>query len=107
MYNVTEVQYGFGLADIDAPFSNHYWASATVIGYLFSGELGLGGGLGYNQYNDGYTVPLFADVRYFMGKQRNKFFVAADGGFYVNFENFEDYSRVFAQSVAGNHRTAG
>ncbi len=100
-YNITEVQYGFGLAEIDVPFSHHYVGVSTAFGYLFGGKLGLGGGLGYNQYNDGYTMPLFADVRYLMGKQRVKFFAAGDGGFYFNFKNFKDYSRVFANPSLG------
>ena len=100
-YNLTEVQYGFGLAKINVPFSHHYAGVSTAFGYLFSGKLGIGAGLGYNQYNDGYTIPIFADVRYLMGKQRVKFFAAGDGGFYLNFKNFKDYSRVFANPTLG------
>lgn len=101
LYNLTELQYGFGLAKVDVPFSHHYMGISSILGYRFGGGLALGGGVGYNQYNDGYTVPLFADVRYFMGKQRVKFFAAADGGFYFNFKNFKDYSRVFANPSLG------
>lgn len=100
-YNLTELQYGFGLAEIDVPFSNHYMGISTINGYMFGGGLGLGVGVGYNQYNDGYTVPLFGDIRYIMGKQRIKFFAAGEGGFLFNFENFKDYSRVFANPSLG------
>lgn len=100
-YNLTEVQYGFGLGLIDVPFSHHYAGISTVNGYRFGGGLALGVGVGYNRYNDGYAVPLYADVRYFMGKQRIKFFVAVPGGFFVNFDNFEDYSRVFGNPSLG------
>jgi len=100
-YNLTEVQYGFGLGLIDVPFSHHYAGISTVNGYRFGGGLALGVGVGYNRYNDGYAVPLYADVRYFMGKQRVKFFVAVPGGFFVNFDNFEDYSRVFGNPSLG------
>ncbi len=100
-YNLTEVQYGFGLGLIDVPFSHYYAGISTVNGYRFGSGLALGVGVGYNQYNDGYTVPLYADVRYFMGKQRVKFFVAVPGGFFVNFDNFKDYSRVFGNPSLG------
>jgi len=100
-YNLTELQYGFGLGVIDVPFSNHYAGISTINGYRFGSGLALGVGVGYNQYNDGYTVPLFADIRYFMGSQRVKFFVAVPGGFFVNFDNFEEYSRVFGNPSLG------
>ena len=40
-------------------------------------------------------------MRYFMGKQRVKFFFAMPAGFLLNFDNFEDYSRVFLNPSAG------
>ena len=100
-YNLTELQYGFGLGIIDVPYSHHYGGISTINGYLFGNGLALGVGVGYNYYNDGYAVPLYADVRYFMGKQRVKFFLAVPGGFLMNFDNFKDYSRVFGNPSAG------
>jgi len=100
-YNLTELQYGFGLQQVDVPFSHHYMGISTINGYMFGSGLGLGVGVGYNQYNDGYTVPLFGDIRYIMGKQRVKFFAAGEGGFFFNFKNFKDYSRVFANPSLG------
>ncbi len=47
---------------------------------------GIGVGLDYYQYR---TVPVFADLRYEIGKQRNKFFVYGNAG--VNFEWAQDY----------------
>jgi hypothetical protein len=100
-YNLTELQYGFGLGVVDVPYSHHYGGISTINGYRFGNGLALGVGVGYNYYNDGYAVPLYADVRYFMGKQRVKFFLAVPGGFFLNFENFQDYSRVFGNPSAG------
>ena len=100
-YNLTEVQYGFGLGVIDVPYSNHYAGISTINGYRFGNGLALGVGVGYNRYNDGYTVPLYADVRYFMGNQRVKFFFAVPGGFFLNFDNLEDYSRIFGNPTLG------
>ena len=100
-YNLTEVQYGFGLGLVNVPYSNHYAGISTINGYRFGSGLALGVGVGYNQYNDGYTVPVYADVRYFMGKQRVKFFLAVPGGFFLNFQDFDDYSRVFGNPSVG------
>jgi hypothetical protein len=97
-YNLTELQYGFGLGLIDVPYSEHY---VGINGYRFGNGLALGVGVGYNQYNDGYAVPVYADIRYFMGKQRIKFFLAVPGGFFLNFDDFQNYSRVFGNPSAG------
>jgi len=101
LYNITELQYGFGLAEVDVPFSHHYVGISNVTGYMFGNGLALGAGIGYNQYNDGYIIPIYGDIRYFMGKQRVKFFLVGDGGFMMNFANFKDYSRVFVNPGAG------
>jgi len=100
-YNLTEVQYGFGLGVISVPYSHHYAGITSIAGWRSGGGLALGGGLGYHQYNDGYGVPVFADIRYFMGKQRVKFFFAVPGGVLMNFDNFKDYSRIFANPSLG------
>jgi hypothetical protein len=100
-YNLTELQYGFGLGLVNVPYSHHFGGISTINGYRFGSGLALGVGLGYNKYNDGYTIPVYGDIRYFMGKERIKFFVAVPGGFFLNFENPEDYSRVFGNPSLG------
>ena len=100
-YNLTEVQYGFGLGLVDVPYSHHYAGISTINGYRFGSGLALGVGVGYNRYNDGYAVPVYGDIRYFMGKERVKFFFAVPGGFLLNFADFRDYSRVFGNPSLG------
>ena len=100
-YNLTELQYGFGLSDVSLPFSDHYAGITTAFGWRFGSGLAIGGGTGYYSYNEGYAIPLYADLRYFMGKQRVKFFLALPGGFLMNFDNFSDYSRAFVNPSAG------
>lgn len=101
LYSLTEGHYGFGLAVIEPPFAHHYVGATTALGWQFGSGFALGGGLGFFKYNDGYTVPLYADLRYFLGRQRVKFFVAMPTGFMMNFDNFRDYSRVFANPGLG------
>ena len=100
-YNLTEVQYGFGLSETNIPFSHHYAGITTVNGIRFGSGLALGVGVGYNAYNDGYAIPLYGDLRLFLGRQRVKFFIASPGGFLLNFENFSDFSRVFLNPSGG------
>ena len=101
LYSLTEGHYGFGLAVIEPPFARYYAGATTALGWRFGNGFALGGGAGYLKYNDGYTVPLYADLRYFMGRQRVKFFVAFPAGFMMNFDNFRDESRIFGNPGAG------
>ena len=101
LYNITEVQYGFGLYIVDYPFAHHVTGATTAFGWRFGNGFALGGGTGFLKYNEGYTVPLYADIRYFFGSQKVKFFAAIPAGFMMNFENFRDYSRVFGNPSLG------
>ncbi len=101
IYNITEAQYGFGLYIIDPPFAKYITGATTALGWKFGSGIGLGVGTGFFKYNDGYTVPLYADLRYFIGRHRVKFFVAMPAGFMINFDNFRDYSKIFANPGVG------
>jgi len=101
LYNLTEVQYGLGLNIIEPPFSQYIAGATTVFGWRFGGGFAIGGGTGYLKYNDGYTIPLYADMRYFLGKQKVQFFFAMPAGFLMNFDNFRDYSKVFGNPSLG------
>jgi len=101
LYNITEAHYGFGLEIIEPPFAHHYVGATTAFGYRLKGGFAIGGGTGFLKYNDGYTVPLYADMRYFLGRQRVQFFLAMPAGFLLNFDNFRDYSKVFANPSLG------
>lgn len=101
LYSLTEGHYGFGLYVIEPPFARYYTGATTALGWRFGSGFALGGGIGYLKYNDGYTVPLYADMRYFIGRQRVKFFLAMPVGFMMNFDNFRDNSRVFGNPGAG------
>jgi len=101
MYSHTEVQYGFGLYIIEPPFAHHVTGVTTALGWRYPGGFALDGGTGFLKYNDGYTVPLYADLRYIIGKQKVKFFIAMPAGFLLNFDNFRDYSKVFANPSLG------
>ena len=101
MYSLTELQYGFGLRIVEPPFAHHVTGATTVIGVSFPGGFTLGGGAGFLKYNGGYTIPLYADIRYYMGSRKVKFFVAMPAGFLFNFDNFRDYSRIFGNPSVG------
>mgnify|MGYP000896487432 CR=1 FL=1 len=101
MYSITEVHYGFGLQIIEPPFAHYYTGATSAIGWRLRGGLAIGAGTGFLKYNEGYTVPLYADLRYFMGRQRVKFFFAMPAGFLFNFDNFRDNSKIFGNPSLG------
>jgi hypothetical protein len=101
LYNITEGQYGFGLYIIEPPFAEYVAGATTAFGWRFGSGLAIGGGSGFLKYNDGYTVPLFADLRWFMGRQRVQFFFAMPAGLLINFDNFRDNSKIFGNPSLG------
>ncbi len=108
LYNITEGTYGFGLKVKSTPFSHHFAGVTTAFGWRFGSGLALGGGTGFLAYDQGlddhdggWMLPLFADVRFYFGRQKNKFFVMTDGGFLINFANFKDETRYFLNPGLG------
>jgi hypothetical protein len=105
-YNLTELTYGFGLGVTSTPFSYNHFGVTTVNGWRFTNGLALGGGVGYLNYdygtdNAGWMLPVYGDIRYFIGQQKNKFFVMADGGLLINFESFGENGRYFLNPGVG------
>ena len=105
-YNLTELTYAFGLESINTAFSHNHFGITTVNGWRFGNGLAIGGGVGYLKYNisdenTGWMLPVYGDVRYFIGQQKNKFFVMADGGVLVNFDDFSENGRYFLNPGLG------
>ncbi|MDF1560987.1 MAG: hypothetical protein P1P83_12405 [Bacteroidales bacterium] len=107
-YNITEGQYGFGLGYKNTPFSDHYAGITTVFGWRFGNGLALGGGTGFMLYDfgledreSGWMIPVIGGARYFIGKQKNKFFLMFDGGFLLNFQDFSENARYFMNPGLG------
>lgn len=105
-YNLTELTYAFGLENISTAFSHNHFGITTVNGWRFENGLAIGGGVGYLKYNtgdenSGWMLPVYGDLRYFIGQQKNKFFVMADGGLLVNFDDFSENGRYFLNPGLG------
>lgn len=68
--------------------NNEVSAGLQTVNGLKKGNWFVGAGVGLDYYIH-RSVPVFADIRYEFGKEKNKFFAYADGG--VNFDWAEDY----------------
>ena len=62
--NITELNAGFGLALVDAPYAKNYFGITTVNGYQFTRNIKGGIGLGVLAFNGGTLFPLYVDARY-------------------------------------------
>ena len=101
-FNLTEGHYGFGLGETSTPYADHFGGITTVNGWRFGGGFALGLGVGYLGYNDGWLLPLYGDLRYYLGKQKNKFFLMLDGGALFDVENTNDeWFRTFGNLGGG------
>ena len=100
-FNLTEGHYGYGLKITDVPYSRYFLGITTVNGWRFGNGLAIGAGVGFLSYNDGWLLPLYADGRYYIGNQKNKFFVMLSSGFLLNFEDFLEETNFFANPGAG------
>lgn len=56
---------------------------------------------GVEGQESGWMLPLIIDARYFIGRQKNKFFVMVDGGFLFNFQDFSENARYFMNPGLG------
>ncbi len=100
-YNLTEFNYGWGLAEKDVAFSNHIAGVSMVNGWRLGSGLAAGLGVGYYNYGDEWLLPVYGDFRYYFGKQKNKFFVMLAGGMLMSTEDFKEYTRFFANPGGG------
>ena len=108
IYNITEAHYGFGLVHKNTPFSHHFSGITTIFGWRFGSGLALGAGTGWLPYDfgidgrdPGWMLPVIGDARYYIGQQKNKFFIMVDGGFLINFKDFSDQTRYFLNPGVG------
>jgi len=100
-FNLTEGNYGFGMGIISRPFTHHFAGISTVNGYRFGNGMTLGLGVGWFQYNEGWLLPVYIDGRYFLGNQRVKFFLMADGGMLYDIKHPYEKFRVFGNPGVG------
>ena len=101
--NITELSYGFGLAKTDEQFAKYQFGITTVNGYQIIRFFIVGGGTGLMFYNDGFLLPLYMSGRFSYPTVNSRFswYINADAGTLLNFENFDGGTMLFVNPLAG------
>jgi hypothetical protein len=85
---INEFNYGFGLGEIDAPYSTRYFGITSVHGYQVNSIFMIGGGTGALIYNDGLMIPLFVNMRVRFPINEFTPYLSGDGGLLINPSDF-------------------
>lgn len=97
---INELHFGFGLYVTSVPYSKSFFGFTTINGYQFNKSIIAAAGTGLSFYNGGLLVPLFLDFRYRFYIGQYTPYVFADGGFMLNFSDFNN-SKLFVNPGVG------
>jgi hypothetical protein len=104
IYNLTELNIGYGLQGNVEPNVIAFTGITTLAGYSFSSSGGMGIGSGIFAFNGSYSVPLYLEGGYYFkefGLGKMRFFAKADAG--ANFRLNGDIppTRFFVNPLGG------
>jgi hypothetical protein len=101
LINIPEVGYGYGLGGTMSPMSEMEISVTNVTGYQFNRNIKAGIGYGVQRYSDGMLIPFFFDTRISMSARSVVPFVSSSIGAAFSPEDFERYTRIFANPAIG------
>jgi hypothetical protein len=84
LMNITELNAGIGLYELNRDYAKRVANLTSILGIGLTRNLTGGIGVGVSLYNGGTLVPLFADFRYFFNLGKTRFFAFGDGGILLN-----------------------
>ncbi len=103
-FNNAELTAGYGLSEINVPFSTYFGGITDINGYVINKHFRTGLGVGLHYYDGGFTSPLFLDLRYMFNKRLYTPYIFADGGFMIEYSPFRVPNSVFMNPGIGLHR---
>ena len=101
LMNITEINVGIGLYEINVDYSKRVVNLTSILGVGLTKNLTGGIGVGVSLYNGGTVVPLFADFRYFFNLGKTRFFVLGEGGIFLNSNKREDVPKYLVSPGIG------
>lgn len=104
LYNLTEINIGYGARYLDQPYEIRRAGISTLLGYRFNRALTLGVGAGLEAYNGGTLAPVYLEGQIYMNRLSGgsiKPFLTAASGFLFNVSGIETDISVFANPGIG------
>lgn len=80
LLNITEINAGIGLYQVDRDFAKRVLNLTDIIGIGIAKNFTGGIGIGFSLYNGGNLEPLFADLRYFFNLKQSRIYLYGDAG---------------------------
>ena len=99
--SINEVIYGDGLGESGGLYSSYFWGFTSILGYSVNQNFTFGAGTGALFYNEGYLIPLFADLRYTLNYKKINPYFFADAGFLFFPENPAATTKLFMNPGIG------
>lgn len=101
LFNITEINAGFGLGDTDVDYSKSFYGLSSVLGYGISKNVYVGIGAGLSFYDGGMLVPLFLDLRGIISFGKISGYAFGDGGILFNFSESDYEDRILLNPGIG------
>lgn len=104
LYNLTELNIGYGARYLDQPYEIRRGGISTLLGYRFSRALTIGIGAGLEAYNGGTMAPVYLEGQIYMNRLSTgsiKPFLTGASGFLFNVGGIETDISVFANPGIG------
>jgi|WetSurSiteA1Bulk_404760.scaffolds.fasta_scaffold55070_2 hypothetical protein len=101
LYNITEMNFGFGLGDTNADYSKSLIGLTSSIDFGIVRNLLGGIGTGISFYNGGTLIPIYLDLRYFLNLGKISIYGSGDGGLLLNLSEIESDPKIFINPSVG------
>lgn len=105
IYNLTEINIGYGARYLDQPYEISRGGISTLIGFRYNRAITFGVGAGIETYNGGTLAPLYLEGQFYMNRlsQRSsiKPFLTGSSGMLFNVSGIATDINVFANPGVG------
>jgi len=104
LYNLTEINLGYGARYLDQPYEIRRGGISTLLGYRLNRALTIGVGAGLEAYNGGTMAPVYLEGQIYMNRLSQgsiKPFLTGASGFLFNVSGIQTGISVFANPGFG------
>jgi len=99
--SINEVSFGAGMVSPEMPYSKSYFGLTTLLGYQANQTVMMGAGTGLFLYNDGFLIPVYADIRFNLMQDNIIPYLSGSAGILMNPSDLDSGIRTFINPSAG------